>query len=267
MPDAEYNATVLKKESLSEHLAILTVRPDFPLSEFKAGQFAVLGLLAKEDCAPNARQCKTPSPDKLIKKAYSIASSAARTDALEFYVALVPEGELTPRLFNLKEGDRLFLGQKIAGRFTLDKIPGDKHVLMISTGTGLAPFLSMIRTDLVCGHSRRFVVLHGARHSYELGYFQELSLMADHCSNFHYIPAVSRPQEDKAWHGLTGRVTELLKNGIVEKETGLELSPENFHAFLCGNPDMIEDATAFLETKGLRRETKDGGEIHKEEYW
>lgn len=264
---ANYNATVVKKETLAEHLVILTVKPDFPVSEFKAGQFAVLGLMAAEPCAPTAPNCKIPQADKLVKKAYSIASSAIRTDTLEFYIALVPEGELTPRLFNLKAGDRLFLGPKIAGKFTIDKIPADKHLLMIGTGTGLAPFLSMIRTDLVCGHTRRFVVLHGARHSFELGYFQELSLMAEHCENFHYIPALSRPDKDKNWYGRTGRVTDLLKNGVVEQETGLALSPDFFHALLCGNPDMIEDVSLFLESKGFRREDKSGGEIHTEEYW
>ena len=265
----QYNATVVSNELMSDHLAILKVKPDRPLSEFKAGQFAVLGLVGTAPCAPNASQCKIPDePQKLIRKAYSIASAGVQTDTLEFYIALVPEGELTPRLFHLKAGDRLFIGTKITGKFTLDSIPVDKNLILVSTGTGLAPFLSMVRTDMICGHVRHFVVIHGARHSSELGYYNELSLMAQNCKNFHYLPTVSRPTEDANWGGLKGRVTDVLTQGVVEKATGLELSPEYFHVLLCGSPNMVEDISIQLEAKGFRRDTKSApGNIHKEEYW
>lgn len=268
-PTKQYNATVVSHEKMSEHLAILKIKPDFPVNDFKAGQFAVLGLSGTAPCAPQASQCKMPAePQKLIRKAYSIASAGVQTDTLEFYIALVPEGELTPRLFHLQKGDRLFVGTKIAGKFTLGSIPENKNLIMISTGTGLAPFLSMIRTDMICGHDRHFVVIHGARHSNELGYYSELSLMAQNCKNFHYLPAVSRPHEDPNWGGLKGRVTDIITQGVVEKSTGLKLSPEFFDVLLCGNPSMIEDITLYLETRGFCRDSKDRpGNIHKEEYW
>jgi ferredoxin--NADP+ reductase len=206
-------------------------------------------------------------PGRLIRRAYSIASESRSDEYLEFYLTVVMSGELTPRLFNLKIKDRLYVGPKAVGVFTLDKAPG-KHIVMIGTGTGLAPYMSMLRSELVCNGPRQFVVVHGARFSWDLGYRTELTGLARHCGNFHYMPVITRPSEDVTWRGRSGYLQNLIASGAIEEETGLPLTPENFDIFLCGNPGMIETVIGWAEARGFVRDRgHDIGTLHTEEYW
>ena len=206
-------------------------------------------------------------PDRMIRRAYSIASESRADEYLEFYLTVVMSGDLTPRLFSLKIRDRLYVGPKAVGVFTLDKAPG-KHILMIGTGTGLAPYMSMLRSELVCGGPRQFVIVHGARHSWDLGYRTELTGLARHCPNFHYMPVITRPQEDTTWRGRSGYLQNLIASGAIEEETGLELTPEHFDIFLCGNPGMIETVIELALARGFVRDKgHDIGTLHTEEYW
>jgi ferredoxin--NADP+ reductase len=209
----------------------------------------------------------TATPDRMIRRAYSIASESRADEYLEFYLTLVMSGELTPRLFNLKIRDRVYVGPKAVGVFTLDKAP-DKHILMIGTGTGLAPYMSMLRSELQCNGPRRFVVVHGARFSWDLGYRTELTGLARHCGNFHYMPVITRPQEDVTWRGRSGYLQNVIASGVIEEETGMELTPDNFDIFLCGNPGMIETVIELAEARGFVRDKgHDIGTLHTEEYW
>ena len=206
-------------------------------------------------------------PGRLIRRAYSIASESRSDEYLEFYLTVVMSGELTPRLFNLKIKDRLYVGPKAVGVFTLDKAPG-KHIVMIGTGTGLAPYMSMLRSELVCNGPRQFVVVHGARFSWDLGYRTELTGLARHCGNFHYIPVITRPSEDATWRGRSGYLQNLIASGAIEEETRLPLTPDNFDIFLCGNPGMIETVIGWAEARGFVRDRgHDIGTLHTEEYW
>jgi len=206
-------------------------------------------------------------PHRMIRRAYSIASESRADEFLEFYLTVVMSGELTPRLFNLKIKDRVYVGPKAVGVFTLDKAPG-KHILMIGTGTGLAPYMSMLRSELVCNGPRQFVVVHGARFSWDLGYRTELTGLARHCANFHYVPVITRPQEDVTWRGRSGYLQNLVASGAIEEDTGLPLTPDNFDIFLCGNPGMIETVIAWAEARGFVRDKgHDIGTLHTEEYW
>ena len=188
---------------------------------------------------------------------------------MDFYVALVTTGALTPRLFSLKIGDRIWLGPKIAGMFTFDQVPADADVVMIATGTGLAPYMSMLSTHLMCGGSRKVAVLHGARHSWDLGYRSELMTLQHLCPNFTYLPIISRPNDEPApWIGPAGYVQDLWKNGAVKKAWGFDPTPMNTHIFLCGAPAMIDETEAMLQVKGFKEHTKkEAGEIHVERYW
>jgi ferredoxin--NADP+ reductase len=206
-------------------------------------------------------------PDRMLRRAYSIASESRADEYFEFYLTVVMSGELTPRLFGLKIRDRLYVGPKAVGVFTLDKAPG-KHILMIGTGTGLAPYMSMLRSELVCNGPRQFVIVHGARYSWDLGYRTELTGLARHCGNFHYMPVITRPQEDTTWRGRSGYLQNLIASGEIEEETGLELTPDNFDLFLCGNPGMIETVIELALARGFVRDKgHDIGTLHTEEYW
>lgn len=266
---ARYNATVVSREAINPELIILRVKPDGELFQFKPGQFAVLGLLGSAPRVPEADpENPPPPPDKLIRRAYSIASSNLDRDHVEFYLTLVRSGELTPRLFALQVKDRLWLSPKASGLFTLDKARPDRNLLLVATGTGLAPYMSMLRTMLVREAGRQFVVLHGARHSWDLGYRAELQTLSRLRPNLVYLPSITRPEEDPHWSGLTGRIQTLLENGVVEKASGLPLDPDHFEVFLCGNPAMVDAAKQLLIEKGfVPDQGKRIGTVHLEEYW
>ncbi len=267
----DLNAIVVQNIEVSPGLGILRVVPDgWELPDFTPGQFAVLGLPGS---APRCTICdpedEARDPDKLIKRAYSIASSSVAKEFLELYIVLVPSGALTPRLFNLTAGDRVWMSPKFSGLFTLDEVPEEKHIVLVSTGTGLAPYMSMLRTQLTCGGERRFAVLHGARHSWDLGYRSELMTLRRMCSNFTYVPIISRPNEEvAAWGGETGYIQDLWKRMPVEKIWGFRPSPEDSDIFVCGNPGMIEDMVEILEGQGFREHKRNApGQIHVERYW
>jgi ferredoxin--NADP+ reductase len=264
-----YNATVIGREEINPQLLVVRVQADGTLFDFKPGQFAVLGLLGSEPRVPEAAaEESAPAPDKIIRRAYSIASSSVERRYLEFYLALVTSGELTPRLFALRPGSRLFLGPKASGVFTLDRVPPGKAIVLIATGTGLAPYISMLRTMLVSETQRRFVVLHGARYGWDLGYRGELESLARLRPNFTYVPSITRPEQDPIFNGHTGRIQALLEKGVLEKESGVALDPAQVDAFLCGNPDMIKAVKVILEAKGFNSDHPGKpGTVHVEEYW
>lgn len=266
---ALYNASVIGREEINPQLIILRVRSDLPTFGFVPGQFGVLGLLGKEPRVPDSLPEDPPSPpDKLIRRAYSIASSSLEKQYVEYYVTLVTSGALTPRLFSLSYGGRVFMGPKASGLFTLDKVSPDKGVVLVATGTGLAPYMSMLRTMLIAETQRRFVVVHGARYSWDLGYRAELETLARLRPNLTYIPSITRPEEDQHFRGATGRIQALLESGELERLAGMRMEPSAFEVFLCGNPDMIHAVEAILTPRGFQRHhAKSPGTLHIEEYW
>lgn len=267
----QLNATLLQKVEISPGLAILRVAPENgELAEFSSGQFAVLGLPGAASRCPLSEPEDEPAPsDKLVKRAYSIASSSVARDYIEFYVALVTSGALSPHLLALEPGDRLWLGPKVSGMFTLDQVPEDKSLLLMATGTGLAPYMSMLRSNFECARGRHVAVIHGARHSWELGYRSELLMLANMCPNFTYLPIISRPQNEHVpWGGQTGYVQDVWESGILDEKMGVAPTPENAHVFLCGNPAMVETMAEELAERGFDEHSKRSpGQLHLERYW
>ena len=265
------NALLAQRIEVSPGLVIMRVVPDgWELPDFTPGQFAVLALPGSaERCPVSTPEDKPADPDKLIKRAYSIASSSVAKEYVEFYIVLVSSGALTPRLFALPLAGRLWLSPKASGLFTLADAPADKNVVLIATGTGLAPYMSMLRTTLIAGGAQRFAVLHGARHSWDLGYRSELMTLDRMCPNFTYIPCISRPAEEPiAWGGETGYVQDLWERRPLDGVWGSRPTPEDTHVFLCGNPAMIETMIKRLEDRGFKEhKRKEPGQIHAEKYW
>ncbi len=268
----ELNAVVAQRIELAPGLLVLRVAPaGWELPAFKPGQFAVLGLPPGAPRHPFADQADDPEPKAgaLIRRPYSIASSSTEREYLEFYLTLVRSGSLTPRLFALSVGDRLWLGPKLAGVFSFDRAPADANLVMIATGTGLAPYMSQLRSDLHNGNPRRISVLHGARHSWDLGYRAELITMQRLCPNLTYLATVSRPDEEPVpWGGDTGYVQDLWTRRRLDAAWGFHPSPDDTHVFLCGNPDMVDRTTAILVGEGFRVHSRlRPGQIHAEKFW
>ncbi len=263
------NSKVAQKVELTPELIILRIVPDgWALPDFKPGQFAVLGLPGKaERTKYSDPEDNLPKPDKLIKRAYSIASSSENKEYIEFYITLVRSGALTPRLFALNPGDDVFLGPKFTGMFTLDMVDQQSNLIMLSTGTGLAPYMSMIRTVLEPNVSRQIAIAHGARHSWDLGYRSELMTLRSIFNNLHYIPIISRPKDELLhWSGTTGHIQDIWKQR--EELLPFAVDPQNTHIFLCGNPAMIDDMLVILTEQGYKEHSKRSpGNIHFERYW
>jgi ferredoxin--NADP+ reductase len=225
-----YQAELIERVDFSKDLAMFKFKVDWSFS-FRPGQYATLAL---ED------------GDKLIQRPYSIVSSPEEP-FLEFFIELVPEGELTPRLWDLKVGSKVFVRNRIVGAFTLDEKSGMKRHLMAATVTGAAPYISMIRTQRIAlergkKDPHQMALIHGASRSWELGiYKDELSEVARD-GWLIYVPTVSRPWEDTQWQGETGRVEDVLRK--YSDQLGFNYT--NCVAYACGHPQMIENAKGIL---------------------
>lgn len=270
LPDSKhYNATVVAISDHSPELRTIHVRPDVPLDPFISGQYVTLGL---EGSVPRTGT-ETPEfrqvdPSKMVLRAYSISSPGDRTDEIEFYVALVAGGSLTPRLWTLQAGDRVQIGRRVIGNFTIARAQ-TRQILMVGTGTGIAPFIAFAR-QAAHDPERRYVLLHGGTHRRELGYYGELHALARQLPNFQYLPACSRPHLDPTWPGQTGRLTVFFQDGgaLLREKSGFELDPLQTDVYLCGSPGMVKDIHAILDPLGYRKwSTTCDGSLHIEEYW
>ena len=272
MAEKVLNSIVAQRIEISPNLIKLRVVPDgWELPEFKPGQYGTLGVPGTYPRIASATEEESPPKDleKFVMRAYSIASSSRTKEYVEFYIGLVHSGSLSSRLLNLKVGDRLFLGPKFKGMFTLSQVPEDFNAVLIATGTGVAPYMSMIRTEIAQKLNRKLAVFHGAYHTEDLGYHSELSTLAEMSDDFLYVPILSHSKDEvMPWHGEEGFVQKLWEGGHLEKAWGVKPTPENTNVFLCGNPFMIKDMTALLEAEGFVRHTKkQHGTFHIEQYY
>ena len=273
MDEPTLNAIVTLRNEVSPWLMILQVVPDgWELPEYVPGHFTALGLPGSASRCGLAEPEKDPAdPEKLIKRVYCIASSPANREFLEFYIALVPGGALSPRLFNLKIGDRIWLSPKINGKFTYDdaKVPDGANLVLMATGSGLAPFISMLSTYLSSQPKRKVAIIHGARHSWDLGYRSILMTMQHLRPNVTYIPVISQPDKEPVpWKGAAGYVQDVWKSGALKTAWGLQPNPDNTHIFMCGSPQMSEEMIGILTQEGFKEDTKnEPGQVHVEKYW
>jgi ferredoxin--NADP+ reductase len=245
--DRFYRARVLDRVDVSSDLWKLRIDPGGPF-EFVAGQYATLGVQTSE---------------KLVERAYSIVSSPYE-DFLEFYIELVPEGDLTPLLFRLQPAAELKIRKIAKGRFTIDLASGHANHLLICTVTGIAPFISYLRTfhqDWKAGKTpgdHRFYLINSASRSWEFGYREEVERMAAEVPWLKYVPAISRPWEDPAWTGEVGRAEDVIRKYADQ----WRLSGADTTAYLCGHPQMIELGTGILKRRGFGKLA-----VKSEVYW
>lgn len=233
--------SVVEARHWTENLFSLRVQ-GVPL-DFEAGQFARIAL----DVA-----------GERIARPFSIASPP--TDPLlEFYCRLVPEGSLSPRLCELKAGDHLYVAPNPAGRLVLSEVPDADTLWLMATGTGLGPFLSILRTDAPWQRFEHVVVVHAVRYACELAYRDVIQ-----ATRAREVTIVSREPHAGS---LSGRIPAALGDGQLEAAAGLALGPKS-HVMLCGNPEMLRDAAAALIERGLCRNLRRApGQISVESYW
>lgn len=268
--ESPLNATLIERIDLNPELAVFRIRPDSgQIQPFEPGQYAMLALINDDPLPANlppAAAARTKV--RLIKRAYSIASAPKTRDHMEFLIVLVKEGRLTPRLWKLGIGDRILLEDQAKGEFTLQHVPPGKDLVMVSTGTGLAPFMSMLRQYHGTSRWRRIVMINGCRYVADFGYREELEAYAKADSNVIYVPMATREPADSGWNGIRGRVNALLEAEAFEKHVGFPLDPAHCVVMLCGNPDMIDGVQKSLESRGFTTHTKETpGNIHFERYW
>ena len=159
------------------------------------------------------------------------------------------------------------MGKKAVGMFTLDQIDPDSNVIMIATGTGVAPYMSMLRTSAL-NRKGKILVVQGASNSWDLGYSSELKLLDNMFPNFKYYPTITEPDKEPAgWDGDTRFVQDIWVSRLADKIWGFKPTPENTHVFLCGNPKMVNGMKELLAEEGFTEHSKRlFGQIHAEKF-
>jgi ferredoxin--NADP+ reductase len=290
----QYNATITYFEPTHSDLWVLRVRPDHGDVAHLPGQYASLALGYWEERIDDAEDHHLVERwDKLVRRSYSISSpmfdehgyltGEVGATELEFYIVLVPPSDgnvpgLTPRLALKRPGDRIYLGSKVAGRYTLDPVvdPG-ATVLFLSTGTGEAPHNAMVVDLLRKGHHGPIVSAVSVRSWADLGYLDKHRELESRYRNYHYLPMPTR-EHDVPKRYIQDLISE---DRLAAFDVGLE--PDNTHVFLCGNPAMIglpeesdgdigyPKVTGVVELLAQRGFTLDHrnqrGNVHFEEYW
>lgn len=231
---------------------------------FKPGQFARLGIVRTD----------TDGKPYLVWRAYSIVS-ANYDEFLEFFSIVVPDGEFTSQLSQLKPGDSIYIEKTNYGFLTTDRFSGGKYLWMLSSGTGLAPFISMLWDLKNWEDYERIIVVHSVRETNELAYRDTIlafktneyfsEFFTENPNKLLYIPVVTRENTTGMLHQ---RIPQLIEDGTLESVAGLALEPINSRILLCGNPIMVEDLRKTLKIKDFttsRREKP--GQIAVENYW
>jgi len=247
-PDQYTALTLTERVDFSDDLAVFRMQAPEPI-EFTPGQYATIGLTNADS-------------DRPLLRPYSVASQPGTSD-LEFFIERVDDGNLTPRLWSLEQGARVWMRKKIVGRFVLDT--DRRHHVMAATVTGVGPYVSIARHQraaLAAGEletPHRFLIIHGGSRSWELGtYRDELARLAETVDWLEYVPTVSRPWEDPDWSGERGRVEDVLRKHLDAHPFPLD----DTAAYTCGHPKMIDKAQGILKRAGI-----DEGAIHEEKYF
>ncbi|EEH68096.1 MULTISPECIES: ferredoxin--NADP reductase [Acinetobacter] len=221
--------------------------------KFTAGQFARIGLMVDGE---------------LVVRAYSVVSSPF-DETLEFFSIVVPEGAFTSNLQHLKVGDELYLEKISYGYLTLARYqqPLPKDLWLLATGTGLAPFLSMLQDFETWNKYQHINLVYSVRTASELAYVERIQEIAatfgEGHLGFQFVPIITRDPNAK----LHDRLPILIANGQLEKVVGLEFNPETSHVMLCGNPQMVDDTKEALKQRGLTMNRRGEGNIAVENYW
>lgn len=258
-------------------LSFKVTRPDG--FKFTAGQFVRLGIHGKDlqyfaqnhetKLITSETQGQLVDLDGYVFRAYSVASSPY-DEFIEFFSVVIPQGEFTSKVNHIQVGDSLLLNTTPFGYLTLTRyqLPLPNDLWLLATGTGLAPFLSILKTIEVWQQYQRIILVYSARTSQELAYQAEIgsikSIYGDNGAAFVFLPIVTREAD---YTGEKARVPNLILSGKLTELVGQKLDKEHSHVMLCGNPQMVEDTKEALKSIGLTMNRRGEGNIAVENYW
>jgi len=235
--------TVLENRHWTE--ALFSLKVEAPRLAFAAGQFVRIALDIGGERVARPFSFVNPPEDPV----------------LEFYGIVVPEGPLSPRLERLAAGDRLYVASNPAGFLVLAEVPEARTLWLLSTGTGIAPYLSILRTAAPWQRFRNVVLVHAVRYARELVYREVIEKIP----NLVYVSFVSREPHSGS---LPGRIPAAIRDGRLQAAAGVALDAASSHVMLCGNPQMLKDAAAALAERGMRKHRRrNPGHITVESFW
>jgi len=240
--------TVVNLRRWTDELYSVQVEAD--VESFAAGQFTRVAL---------------EIDGEMVARPYSFVNGPD-SPVHEFTFILVKDGPLTHELIKLKRDDTLFLAPRGAGFFILSEVPEAVTLWMLSTGTALGPFLSILATAEAWQRYRNIVLVHAVRTAEELTYGDEIrSLLEQHPEQLQYIPFVSREDTDFA---IKSRIPVAIEDGQLEQRAGIRITAGDSQVMICGNPAMVRDTVAALEARGMKKnKRRDPGQITTEQYW
>lgn len=226
-----------------------------PTYTFTPGQFARIGLPGEDG--------------EIIWRAYSIVSAPDEA-FLEFFLVVVPTGAFSARVAKLKPGDTMLVDKIAQGFLTADRFKNGRDLWLMATGTGLAPYISMVRDKAVWAQFENIVIVQSVRERADLAYVEELTAMSNEVTEIpqarlRFINTLTR---DHAEGALEGRIPALINSGALEQAADIKLADEHSRFMLCGNPEMVEGMRALLKARGFRMNRKlEPGHIIVENYW
>lgn len=238
---------VVDNRRLNDYLTSLII--DVDIGEYEAGQFVRVGLADE---------------DSVLARPYSLVNTPEES-YLEVYFNIVEEGPLSPRLFNLKTGDDVLVSDNPSGFLTISEVPQCKHLWMIATGTGIGPFLAILKSSAAWEKFDKIMLCYSVSYAQELAYQDRIGQIAEaRGEQFRYLPIVTR---EKLPGSLGKRVPTVMRDGSLEQIAGVSINAEDSHVMMCGSSDMITDVSAELVAREMKKHRRrDPGHFTTEKY-
>lgn len=246
MPDW-LEGTVVEKKAWTDELFSLRFRA--PIDGFRAGQFVRIAL---------------EIDGEFVARPYSLVNSPGEVE-LEIFFNIVPQGPLTPRLAALREGDPIKVADKPNGFLTIEEVPEARHLWMLATGTGVGPFISILKSGQPWQKFEKVVLVYSVKTAPELAYQDVIAeIRQQHRQQLSFVPLVTREVIQGA---LNKRITAALESGDLERQVGIAVSAQDSHVMMCGNSAMIADVTELLKSRDMRKHLRrEPGHFTTEKY-